>query len=450
LSRRALPVVLAVGLGLMSAGCDHATEREVSTREATGPRITVTEQARQMVEGWGASVVGDTFLEPLVLPGLTSSAEVNRLDRLVFSDAGINIVRVFGPGYGTQFETGDVQPRASDARFAFMKRASRFGVRFMLTGADAPAAMKDGNNLAHGSEAAYAEYLAEILRVAKEDVGVPFAYAALTNEPDNSAALLNITPEQAALVYERLAQLIEEEGLDTKLVLGDNTGWRLTLDYASTAAELPTVREAAAAIASHAYGGSSREMQAVAELARANDLSVWQTEWGTGCPDCPDDRSMESGLEWSRKIAEGLVQAETSIWFTFRAVADSTHGPGDALIVRQRDHPNEPFYTNKRFEAFRHYSSAAPPGSERLEVTIRQSDLLAVAFRRGESIAVVVTNSAGSPRRVFLDLGEQSGSLRAHRTSQREDFRPLAPRRYEGKPISVELPESSITTFRLE
>ena len=381
--------------------------------------VTVTKQTRQTIDGWGASVVGDTVVDPLVVPEGLSADGLARLDRLVFRSAGINLVRVFAPGYGTQLETGDLRPRPDDPRFAFMRRVAPLGVRFMLTGADAPADMKEGKALRHGSESAYAEYLAGVLRVAK-DVGAPFTYAAVANEPDNPAALLTMTPEQTALVYARLAEQVETEDLGVALVLGDNTGWGDTHTYAR------------------------------AELARERDLSVWQTEWGTGCPTCSDERTIDSALDWSRQIATGLVKADASAWFTFRAVADSTHGPGDALIVRQRDHPEEPFYATKRFQVFRQYASAAPPGARRLEIRVDRGSLPAVAFLRGTAVTLVLTNSGSSAESVELDFGRRVGSLSAFRTSATEDFRTLPSRSYEGRPLRNVLPPRSVTSYALE
>ena len=411
--------------------------------------VTVTKQTRQTIDGWGASVVGDTVVDPLVVPEGLSADGLARLDRLVFRSAGINLVRVFAPGYGTQLETGDLRPRPDDPRFAFMRRVAPLGVRFMLTGADAPADMKEGKALRHGSESAYAEYLAGVLRVAK-DVGAPFTYAAVANEPDNPAALLTMTPEQTALVYARLAEQVETEDLGVALVLGDNTGWGDTHTYARAELALPEASGAAVAVASHAYGGSPEDMSAVAELARERDLSVWQTEWGTGCPTCSDERTIDSALDWSRQIATGLVKADASAWFTFRAVADSTHGPGDALIVRQRDHPEEPFYATKRFQVFRQYASAAPPGARRLEIRVDRGSLPAVAFLRGTAVTLVLTNSGSSAESVELDFGRRVGSLSAFRTSATEDFRTLPSRSYEGRPLRNVLPPRSVTSYALE
>ncbi len=63
-------------------------------------RIVVTGELRQRMEGWGASVVTDTPVDPLVNPKGLSLRQLYDLDRRVFREARVNLIRVFGPGYG--------------------------------------------------------------------------------------------------------------------------------------------------------------------------------------------------------------------------------------------------------------------------------------------------------------------------------------------------------------
>jgi O-glycosyl hydrolase len=329
-----------------------------------------------------------------------------------------------------------------------MRRAKRHGVRFMLTGADAPAPLKQGNRLAPGREAAYAAYLARLLGVAKHN-GTPFSYAAVANEPDNPGNPVEMAPEQAARVYAKLARRVKDQRLGTRLVLGDNTGWPQTLAYAPVELAAPGVRRASAAVASHSYSGDEADMSSLAAFARRSRLPVWQTEWTTGCATCRDEDSMGLALRWALQINVGLTVAEAAAWFSFRAVADASHGAQGGLLVRRRDDPQRPFYATKRFEVFRHYTSAGQPGSRRLAVDVREHGVAAVAFRRRGTVAVVLTNPG--PRRVEigLDLGKRSGRLTGRRTSARQNFAALAPLDYAGRAVRVRLPAESVTSFAL-
>ena len=67
---------------------------------APAGRIVVTSGERQTIAGWGASVVTDTYIDPLVDPTTMTAKQVEAMDRALFVDARINLVRVFGPGFG--------------------------------------------------------------------------------------------------------------------------------------------------------------------------------------------------------------------------------------------------------------------------------------------------------------------------------------------------------------
>ncbi|MGI8593475.1 MAG: glycosyl hydrolase, partial [Solirubrobacteraceae bacterium] len=317
-------------------GCPAPATRPPPRDRRGSDLVAVTSRERQTITGWGASVVSDTFIDPLVDTGGLSPGQLRELDRLVFAEAGIDIVRVFGPGFGRARVSAPARDRVRDRSFAFMRRIAANGVRFMYTGADAPPALKDGRRLRTEGERPLARYVAGYLRFAREVVGVGFDYAAIANEPDNRSSRLTMTPEQSARVYAALAGELDRQGMATRLVLGDTTGWGTACPYVSAQLARGRARSRAVAVASHPYYGSGDEARAVAEQARRAGVEVWQTEYGTGCATCSEDDSIHRAIGWSRKIVSDLTKAQVSAWFAFRAVADSTHGPGDALLVRVR------------------------------------------------------------------------------------------------------------------
>ena len=409
----------------------------------------MTGREEQRIQGWGASVVGDTEVEPLVDPVGLRPAQLRELDRLVFGVAGIDLVRVFGPGFGRARVTATAAQRGGDESFAFMRRVAPYGVRFMYTGARAPAALQDGSRLRTGAEAAYGRWIAAYLRFSRDVMGLPFSFAAVANEPDNSRSRLEMTPAQSAQVYVALARALALGRQSTKLVLGDTTGWGTACPY--VAAQLSAgLGPRAAAVASHAYIPSPAQAASLAELAGKARLPLWQTEWGTGCPTCAERDSMHLATRWSAKIADDLTKGRVAAWFAFRAVADSTHGPGDALIVRERGNRRRPWLVTRRFFAFRQYTSVAPAGARRLDVRIGVPGVEAVAFRDGDRVSLVLTNGTPhEPRLARLSLGPGAGPLTARRTSERLRFAPLPARLYTGRPIAVTLPPESVTTYTL-
>jgi O-glycosyl hydrolase len=449
--RRARRVCCLLALAL--AGCGGSDEEAPRPKPApVAATVTVTDQERQTIEGWGASLGVDNPLSALGDPQGLSEDQLDELDRLLFETAGIKLMRVFVPGdLGSE---GDPGPTRRDApKFAFMRRLGDRGVRFMLSVGAAPRSLKRGERgpLIEGREGEYAEYLASVLRFAKNEIGVPFSYVAVANEPD-SRALVRMSPEQAARVLAELAERVETERLGARLIPGDNVGWDTTLAYAPIELAVPSVREASAAVASHAYSGTAADMRALALEARDEGLPVWMTEWTIDpCPDCPDEArpSMRRALSWAQEITAHLTVAQATAWFALLAVADSTHGAQAGMIVRQRDNPEEPFYVTKRFHVYRHYSSAGPPGSRVLETRVRQHGIAALAFARDEGVAVVLANPGPRPVGIGLDLGQGSGRLAGRRTSTTEEFAELDPLDYEGVPLRIRLPAESVTSLEL-
>jgi O-glycosyl hydrolase len=469
IARRALDLVVAATIAaVLTTGVAAAETTAGLGRAAAVAHITVTARTLQPIDGWGAAAVSDDPMEPLLEPRLPP-AQVEELDRLVFEDAGINLIRVFSPGYGDERSRGLVgTPVAHDPRFAFMRRAARYGVKFMLTGADAPAWMLTvpaqvallyaqkagrtvpGKALAPGHEKPYARYLARILAFAQKKNGVPFDYVAIANEPDNKNALLTLTPQQAAETYGELARLIRTEHLRAKLVLGEDTVWASTARYAQAELAGAGVKQETAVIASHSYGGNGTDRRALAALARKNGLRVWQTEWTNGCTGCSDapEAVMTRALAWSEQIQEALDEADASAWFTLLAAAVK-HGARGALIVRRLHDASSPFFLTKRFYVLRQYSSAGPAGSRLLAVHVspQSPNVFAVAFRKGHDVSVVVTNGFSTTQHVLLDLGAGRARLDVRRTSVDENFRSLQPLRYGGAPLAVTLAKESVTTF---
>jgi hypothetical protein len=423
---------------------------------ATPPRLFVTRTRRQRIEGWGISVLRTGPDEPIVSGQGLSRPKLERLDRLIFRKAGINLVRVFGPNQtGTQTQAG-VWSRA-DERLDFMRRVRRYGVRFMFTGAGAPLSMRDGNSpngaLIHGQERPYARFLARSLEVA-ERAGAQFKWAAIGNEPDIFGAFwVGMAPDQAAAVYRELARQIRSRGLRTRLVLGDNEGWARTYEYARPEWEQAGVRSLASVVASHDYSGlEPPTVQRVSDFARQRDLSTWMTEWAGGaCPtgSCPDDPSIGSAIQFASQISYDLNVGWVQAWFPLQGAAPTTHGAAAALVIRDYENSSQPYYLSKRYWILRQFTSVARPGAYRYDVEGAPEELQAVAFRQGATTGLVVTNPLDAEQQVTIALGGREGAITVHRTSATEDFRRLPRRRYGGEPLHEVLPAESVTTFRL-
>lgn len=424
-------------------GASHEPARHGGAAGSRPPEATITlGPRRQRFLGWGGSVVSDTRVDPLASPG----DNTQRLDDLVFRTAGVRFLRVWSPAYG--FGAQDRRLSARDGRFALVRRARRYGVEAILTGADAAPAMKDGRALRPGAERRYARSLTDVLALARR-VGASFRYVAVGNEVDNRASALTMSPSQAARVLRELARLIRARHLPTRLVLGDNTGWAQTLVYAR--AELAAVpRRSVGLIAAHAYSGSDADRRALRAFAARARLPVWMTEWTIGCPhgDCPDNPSVSFALARAREALRDVDVAGAQAWFLLRAVSDTTHGADEGLALRDLDSAAQPVRFGKRLAVFRQLAWAARPGSRVRIARVAGARLPALAFSEPGRIALVVVNPTAAPVRVGVDLGPRAGSLASRVTSADESFRSAPALNYRGRSVST-VPATSVVSYVL-
>ncbi len=411
--------------------------------------LRLTNQRSHPFAGLGTAVGSDGVLDPLARTAGLDKGQVARMDRLLLA-AGVRLVRVSGPGQLPGPGRIRVWGRG-DGRLRMMRRLAPRGVRFMFTGGGAPPNLIGGGGesgpLADGGERGYARFLAACIEQAARQ-GTPFAFAAVGNEVDNQDPLgVSMTPEQSAAVVVALQGDLRKKNLKTPVVLGDNTSWATTLTYATAqAAALP---RPPGLVASHAYGGDGSRDQ-VASLAQRLRVPLWMTEWIDACPrgDCPDDPSIEKALALAEKISLDLTVGRAGAWFLVRAVADSTHGPDGAIIVRDRSNAARPLSTTKRYPVMRQFAVAAPPGSALTTVRGAPPAGLDVAgFSSQRNRGVVLTRRFGNEAlRVRLVLGQRDGALRAWRTSADESFRSILTRPSTPRSIDLVLPPFSITT----
>ena len=194
-----------------------------------GEALVVADAQRQEIDGWGSALTSD--LEPLINEADLSPALRNRLYTLLFRDLGESLMRVFVGDFGTAAAPppADGSGGSMTRRIAFIRAARAYGVRIMLTGADAPADWKDGNRLRPGMERAYGDYLVDWAgRLAA--LGARADTLAIANEVSNPD-FFNMTEDQAAAVYEQMARRIHDGGLGIRLVTGDNENFAHAYSY---------------------------------------------------------------------------------------------------------------------------------------------------------------------------------------------------------------------------
>ena len=424
-------------------------------------RLEISAEPGQSIRGWGFGIVMEApGIEPLASGEISFEAR-QRAWELLVDQAGVNLVRVFSPGFGPgdTFEEVNDNADATDidldamalaptgGRLTAMSELGSRGVRFLLTGGAAPSWMRVGSTLRPEMAAEYAEHLVAYALHAGEVTGVGFDWITAANEPNNRAMELQMGPQTSAAVLEALAGLADRYLPSTRLVVGDTVGWIGAGEYLDAAIVAQTDR--VIALAAHSYG-SPRPRSAVAERAVDRGLEVWMTEKAAGGGnDCSgDDPGMTSALEWAGWIAADLREGQSSVWLALRGVAHICHDPQGGLLVY--DPARGELTIPKRYYAFRHYSRAGTPGSVALPADWvgPAPPLPAVAFDRGESVAVVVPNPQAYPLTFELVVPWRDAALAEMRVTDggRDDAPAATPPMAGGRSV-LTLPSRSITTL---
>ncbi len=438
-----------------------------SSRPETPPEpepdvvLTVTDERRQTIRGWGFGIsLENEGIEPLVSGEMSPEAYDRALDLLV-DEAGVNMVRIFSPGFGDtpviEPENDNADPTDLDAdRFAF-EATGRFrlmqdldprGVRFLLTGGAAPSWMKDGRLLRSDMAAEFAEYLTAYALSARRLAGVDFDWITVANEPDNDAMRFLVDPDTGADVLDALAGLLGANGLPARLVVGDTIGWAGAAEYLEAALERPPVAPMLDAVAAHSYQ-TLESRPGLADRAAELGIEVWMTEQSAaGGKDCTgDDPGMRSALQWAGWIMEDVVEGRASVWLALRGVASLCHDPQGGLLVY--DTAQDRLALPKRFYAFAQYAQAGPPGSTVLVVERagKHEGIPAVAFDRGDDVAVVVMNRDAVPRTLEMVVPWAGATVTETTvTSSELDLRRVeAPAVADGRVGLVMPPESIVT-----
>lgn len=424
-------------------------------------RLEISAQPGQSIRGWGFGIAMEApGIEPLAGGEMPFQVR-QRAWELLVDQAGVNLVRVFSPGFGSgdTFEEVNDNADATDidldamalsptgGRLTAMSELGSRGVRFLLTGGAAPSWMRLGSTLRPEMAAEYAEHLVAYALHAGEVTGIGFDWITAANEPDNPAMEVQMGPQTSAAVLEALAGLADRYLPSVRLVVGDTVGWSGAGEYLDAAIAAETDR--VIALAAHSYG-SLRPRAAVAERALEGGLEVWMTEKAAGGGnDCTgDDPGMTSALEWADWIAGDLREGRTSVWLALRGVAHVCHDPQGGLLVYDPDQGR--LTIPKRYYAFRHYSRAGTPGSVALPADWvgPAPPLRAVAFDRGESVAVVVPNPQAYPLTFELVVPWRDAALTEMRvTDGGSDDAPAATPPMVGGRSELTLPSRSITTL---
>ena len=298
------------------------------------------------------------------------------------------------------------------------------------------------DNLRPDQDAAFAEYLAEVVKHFHDAWGVTFRDLEPLNEPSGGWHFGGNNSNQEGCHMDRPHQ---------NLVVGATIAAlaRRGLRTAATASDEPTIGDGdktfpfydAAALRGlskinvHSYGGGDRTQLSNFALSHGKDL--WLSEDGDGEP---------SGLSMARNITDDLNGLHPSAWITWQVV-DSSVGWG-FLRNPQLDETTTAYTVNKKFFVMAQYSRFLRPGYQ--IIALDDPDSVAAWDAKAGRVVIITRNGDDTDRRITFDLSrftKMGARAAVYRTSPTEDLAVLPPALVTGGRFTATAAAKSVTTF---
>ena len=298
------------------------------------------------------------------------------------------------------------------------------------------------DNLRPDKDAAFADYLAEVVGHFHDTWGVTFRDLEPLNEPSggwhfggnnsNQEGCHIDRPHQNLIVGATIAALARR-GLPTTTTASDEPS------IGDGNKTFPFYDEAAlrglSKINVHSYGGGDRTQLSNFALSHGKDL--WLSEDGDGDP---------SGLSMARNITDDLNGLHPSAWVTWQVV-DAVGGWG-FLKNPQLDETTTAYTVNKKYFVMAQYSRFLRPGYR--IIALDDPDSVAAWDAKAGRVVIITRNSGDTDRHVTYDLSRFTrlgARVTAYRTSPTEDLAALPPVALAGRRFTATVAAKSVTTY---
>ncbi len=436
-------VIVTITVSALVASCSasrHAAPAvpATTTTMATPTNLTVARVVAapaQTIDGFGAS--GAWWPNDLVK--FPPSVQ-KRVADMLFSPHGIALsgYRYNIGGGGVGVKTPARAPRqvpADTAGLTFMRAANDAHVP-ILTGFvnSAPPQFTTngkscGGSLKPGSEAAYAQYLATIVKRLDEDEHITLQYVSPMNEPDNNFGDcgqegMQVPVAQRALVVQALGKALAREAPDARVVADETTADAILADEAPRWLAVPGTTRYLAAIAHHTYDFPNDALRRLLPpVAQRFAKPTWMTEIccykGSGGVatsfGAQYDPTIKQGLWLADQIYDDLTIADDSAWYWWTALSPvmgcdprgdprcatrvNTKGFNDGLLYYDEKFAADgvaDIFPTKRFYVLGQFSRYVRPGAIRHDVRGAPKGVFIMAFEQPTGWTVVAWNEGGS------------------------------------------------------
>ncbi|HEV7525843.1 MAG TPA: glycoside hydrolase, partial [Acidimicrobiia bacterium] len=449
--RRTSLVFALVAIVVVVASCSASARRTVPTPPTVGTVATppnakvarVVPAPAQTIEGFGAS--GAWWPNDLARFPASARREVAAM---LFSPNGIALsayrYNIGGGGVGVNTPARAPHEEATDAAGrAFLRAANDAHVPILIgfVNSAPPSfttnAKSCGGNLAPGREAAYAGYLASVVKRLHDVDHVTLQYVSPMNEPDNSFGDcgqegMQVPVAQRARVVQELGKALARQAPYAKVVADETTADAILADEAPRWLSVPGTSTFVAAIAHHTYDFPNDALRRLLPpIAKRFDKPTWMTEIccykGSGGVassfGAQFDPTMTQGLWLADQIYDDLTIAGDSAWHWWTALSSvlgcdpkpdpkcvtrvNPKGFNDGLLYYDAKGPASgvtQIFTTKRFYTLGQFSRYVRPGAVRHDVRGAPAGVRAMAFEAGARWTVVAWNEDKSDRTFAVEL----------------------------------------------
>src|SRR5262245_21635001 len=446
-----------------------AATAEPAPTAARGQELPVAQvdaAPAQRIDGFGAS--GAWWPNDLVK---FPRGVQRRVDEMLFSRRGIALsgyrYNIGGGGIGVNTPARAPKEAATDsAGLAFLRAANKAGVP-ILTGFvnSAPPEFTTngqscGGSLEPGSEAAYARYLAGVVKRIHDRDHVTLRYVSPMNEPDNSFGAcgqegMQVPVEQRALVVQELGKELARRAPYAKVIADETTADAILANEPPQWLAVPNTTRYLAAIAHHTYDFPNDALrQRVPPIANSFGRPTWMTEiccykgsGGVATSFGPQyDPTITQGLWLADQIYSDLIVAGDSAWYWWTALSSAigcdpkadpqcvtqVNGQGfnDGLLYYDQNAAGDrraDVFTTKRFFVLGQFSRYVRPGAVRHDVRGVSVGVRVMAFQQRRTWTVVAWIEGQTEATIRLALPGPRKSFRtAVATSATDQLSPTA------------------------
>jgi O-glycosyl hydrolase len=491
--RRAIATIAVWALVASCSSSKHAAPPEPATRTtiATPANLTVVHVAAapaQTINGFGAS--GAWWPNDLVK---FAPAVRTRVADMLFSRAGIALsgyrYNIGGGGVGVKTPARAPKEEPADtAGLTFVRAASDAHVP-ILTGFvnSAPPRFTTngkscGGNLRPGTEAAYAQYLATIVKRLHDDEHITLQYVSPMNEPDNSFGDcgqegMQVPVAERALVVQALATALARQAPYARVVADETTADAILANEAPQWLAVPGTTRDVAAIAHHTYDFPNDALRRlVPPIARRFARPTWMTEIccykGSGGVatsfGAQYDPTITQGLWLAHQIYDDFTIANDSAWYWWTALSPvigcdpkadpscvtrvNTKGFNDGLLYYDEKFAADgvtDIFPTKRYYVLGQFSRYVRPGAVRHDARGAPRDISVLAFEQPTGWTVVAWNEGRSEATLGIALPSPTSTVvDAVATSATEQLSPTtAPARTDTGAWLARIAPQTIVTY---